>query len=50
MKTPSREDTVQPIRPRGVPAAQVLGIAAGKGPPPDDETVKRWIAEHRLEE
>jgi hypothetical protein len=35
--------------PRGVPAAQVRGIAAGKGPPPDDETVKQWIHEGQLE-
>ncbi|MFO0964109.1 MAG: hypothetical protein U0793_00795 [Gemmataceae bacterium] len=34
---------------RGVPAAQVRGIAAGAGVPPDDETIKRWIEEHRLE-
>jgi hypothetical protein len=33
----------------GVPADQVLGIAAGKGTPPDDETVRRWIGEHRLQ-
>jgi hypothetical protein len=35
--------------PRGVPAQQVLGLAAGSGSPPDDETVRRWIEEHRLE-
>jgi predicted DNA-binding antitoxin AbrB/MazE fold protein len=34
---------------RGVPASQVLGIAAGNGPPPDDETVRRWIEERRLQ-
>ena len=34
---------------RGVPAAQVLGIAAGDAPPPDDETVKRWLEEGRTE-
>lgn len=32
---------------RGVPAHQALGIAAGKGPPPDDDTVRRWIDERR---
>jgi hypothetical protein len=37
------------IGPRGVPAEQVRGIAAGDGPPPDDETVKRWIQERRAE-
>lgn len=36
-------------RPRGVPVERVLGLAAGQGPPPDDETVKQWIHEHRLE-
>ena len=34
---------------RGVPAAQVRGIAAGDGPPPDDETVSKWIQERRAE-
>ena len=40
---------VRPTLPRGVPVEQVLGVAAGKGPPPDDETVRRWIEEYRLE-
>ena len=35
--------------PKGVPAAQVRGIGAGGSPPPDDETVRQWIAEHRSE-
>lgn len=35
--------------PRGVPAEQVRGIAAGDGPLPDDETVQRWIQERRAE-
>ena len=35
--------------PRGVPASQLLGIGAGMTPPPDDETVKQWLAEYRLE-
>ena len=34
---------------RGVLAAQVRGIAAGDGSPPDDEAVSRWIQEHRVE-
>ena len=34
---------------KGTPANQLLGIGAGEGPPPDDETVKRWIHEHRME-
>jgi hypothetical protein len=33
----------------GVPAEQVRGIAAGDGSPPDNDTVKRWIQEGRLE-
>ena len=41
-------DAGQP-RPRGVPAALVLGIASGNGPAPDDETVERWMQEHRAE-
>ena len=36
-------------RKRGVPVEQVLGIGASSGPPPDDDTVKRWIEEHRVE-
>src|SRR5262245_28307856 len=35
--------------PRGVPAEQVCGLAAGNGPPPDDDTVRQWIDERRLE-
>lgn len=34
---------------RGVPAAQVRGIAAGAASPPDDDTVKRWVEEGRTE-
>jgi hypothetical protein len=33
---------------RGVPASQVRGMAAGDGQPPDDETVKQWVHEHRV--
>jgi len=36
-------------QPWGVPAAEIRGIAAGKGSPPDDDTVKQWIHEHRTE-
>jgi hypothetical protein len=35
-------------RARGVPAQQVRGLAAGTGPPPDDDTVRRWIEEYRM--
>jgi hypothetical protein len=40
---------VHPAGIRGVPVEQVLGIAANDRPPPDDETVKRWVEEHRAE-
>jgi hypothetical protein len=40
---------VKAERKPGVPAEQVLGIGAGSGPPPDDETVRRWMEEHRAE-
>ena len=38
--------------PRGIAARSVrelIGLGAGSAPPPDDETVRRWIAEHRME-
>jgi hypothetical protein len=34
---------------RGMPVEQVRGIAANDRPPPDDDTVKRWIEDHRAE-
>jgi hypothetical protein len=34
---------------RGVPVEQVRGVAAGVGPAPDDDTVRRLIAEHQRE-
>jgi hypothetical protein len=34
---------------RGVPVEKVRGVAAGAGPPPDDDAVRRWIEEHRRE-
>jgi hypothetical protein len=40
---------LQPSGPRGVPAEQVRGLAAGEGPPPDDDTIQRWLHERRLE-
>jgi hypothetical protein len=36
-------------QPWGVPATEIRGIATGNGSPPDDETVKQWIHEHRTE-
>lgn len=46
--------TVEPSKgmhpsPKGVPAADILGIGAGNGSPPDDETLKQWMREHRTE-
>ena len=38
-----------PSRPDGVPASVVQGMAAGSSPPPDDETVEKWLDEHRAE-
>lgn len=35
--------------PRGVPAEAIRGIAVGNGPLPDDETLDKWIHEHRTE-
>jgi hypothetical protein len=38
--------------PRGLPIRSVrelIGLGAGELPPPDDETVLRWMAEHRTE-
>ncbi len=34
---------------RGVPVERVRGVATGAGSVPDDETVRRWIEEHRAE-
>jgi hypothetical protein len=45
----SLHPVVRPAEPRGVPVEQVRGIAAKAGPPPDDETVRRWVEEHRAE-
>jgi hypothetical protein len=41
-----------PPAPRGLPARSVqelIGIGAGDSPPPDDEAVRRWIDERRME-
>ena len=34
---------------RGKPVEALIGIGAGGGPPPTDEEVRNWIAEHRME-
>lgn len=41
-----------PLAGRRRPARSVrelIGIGAGEATPPDDETVRRWIDEHRVE-
>jgi hypothetical protein len=47
------ETLESPHRPaRGLTARSVrelIGLGAGNAPAPDDETVRRWIAEHRME-
>jgi hypothetical protein len=35
--------------PWGVPAAEIRGIAAGNGSPPDDATVDQWMQQRRAE-
>jgi hypothetical protein len=34
---------------RGVPVEKVRGVAAGAGPVPDDDAVRRWVEEHHAE-
>ncbi len=36
-------------RTSGVPASVIPGIAAGNGPPPDDDTIEQWMHERSLE-
>jgi hypothetical protein len=36
-------------KPRGRPVSELIGIGAGKAPPPDDEQVKQWIDDYRME-
>jgi hypothetical protein len=40
--TPPRARPVRSVR-------ELIGMGAGGSPPPDDETIRRWIAEHRAE-
>jgi hypothetical protein len=39
-----------PPKSRGLSAAEFRGLPKTDRPPPDDETVERWIDEHRMEE
>jgi hypothetical protein len=34
---------------RGLSAEEIRGLLKTDRPPPDDESVKRWIDEHRME-
>lgn len=34
---------------RGVPVEKVRGVGTGARPVPDDDTVRRWLAEHHVE-
>ena len=44
------EPAAAPAAPRGVRSVQeLIGIGAGDSPPPDDETIRRWVDEHRME-
>ncbi len=38
-----------PAKERGLTAAEIQGLLKTDRPPPDDETVERWIDEHRIE-
>jgi len=46
---PSIAQTEHRTRPRGRPVSELIGLGAGKNPPPDDDQVKEWIHEHRME-
>jgi hypothetical protein len=41
-------ETPAPVT-RGKPVSALIGLGAGEGEPPSDETVRRWIDEHRVE-
>jgi hypothetical protein len=44
------EPAEQPTPPRtGRSVRELIGLGAGDSPPPDDETVRQWIDEHRVE-
>jgi hypothetical protein len=38
---------VRGLRPRSV--QELIGLGAGGSPAPDDDTVRRWIDDHRME-
>jgi hypothetical protein len=43
-------DSAEPVpATRGKPVSALIGLGAGKGEPPSDETVRQWIDEHRAE-
>jgi hypothetical protein len=43
------EPSAVPANGRGLSAAEMHGLLRTDRPPPDDETVERWIDEHRME-
>lgn len=46
---PSSEAPTSPPNPRGLSAAELQALLKTDRPAPDDETVKQWIDEHRME-
>jgi hypothetical protein len=38
-----------PREPSARTVRELIGLGSGNFPPPDDETVRRWIGEHRME-
>lgn len=45
----SLHDDFRPADRRGLPPERVRGLAATGQSPPDDDTVRQWVAEQRLE-
>ncbi len=41
--------TAAPVKGRGLTASEIQGLLKTDRLPPDDETVERWIDEHRME-
>jgi hypothetical protein len=46
----SLHSNIPPVGRHGVPVERVLGMTAGKGPPPDDGIVRQWIDEYLREQ
>jgi hypothetical protein len=43
------EGTAAIPSPRGRPVRELIGLGAGDTPPPDDDQVRQWIGQHRME-